>query len=554
MNESTKTVAFVGLAGVVALTVWFTWPASLELDPEDVRGQRLFPDFDDPLAATSMDIVEFDEATSTVRPFQVAQLDTKDGKKRWSIPSHEDYPADAEKQLADAAAGLMGLEILDMTSDKPGDHELYGVIDPDLKTLEAGAAGVGTRVVMRDTNGKELLALIIGKEVPDRDGLRFIRRPGEDQVFTTAVRTDKLSTKFEDWIEEDLLKLNTFDVKQIEILDYSFNELKGIPEIRGQMTLEYDDTGDPKWKLTDDRAVKDRKWVVLPRDETEELDTSRLDTLKNALDDLKIVDVRRKPEGLSSNLREAKGLRIDAEARESLATRGFHLLPVGNEQVELFSNKGEVRCLMKDGVEYALRFGEIAIDSRTESSDEESESNSSGLDRYIFVMVEFNPEPIPKPELEPLPEVEEKPAADVKEDDKPAEDKAEEEADEKAAEKADEDESTGEEPESKPDPKAERERIEKENQRKQDEYDEKIKKGKDRVNELNARFADWYYVISDEVFQKIHLDRDAIFKKKEKDENAEEDSGEHDHAHDEAASPAGPLDELDKLRDGPDSP
>ena len=36
------------------------------------------------------------------------------------------------------------------------------------------------------------------------------------------------------------------------------------------------------------------------------------------------------------------------------------------------------------------------------------------------------------------------------------------------------------------------------------------------MDELNARFADWYYVISDEVFRKIHLNRDDLIKKKEK--------------------------------------
>ena len=40
-----------------------------------------------------------------------------------------------------------------------------------------------------------------------------------------AVKTDKLSTKFGDWIEKDLLKLNTLDIKQMEIRDYSVDPL-----------------------------------------------------------------------------------------------------------------------------------------------------------------------------------------------------------------------------------------------------------------------------------------------------------------------------------------
>ena len=68
--------------------------------------------------------------------------------------------------------------------------------------------------------------------------------------------------------------------------------------------------------------------------------------------------------------------------------------------------------------------------------------------------------------------------------------------------------------EKKPDFKAEHDRIVKENKRKQDEYDEQIAKGKARVKELNERFADWYYVISDDVYNKIHLTRNQAVRKK----------------------------------------
>lgn len=51
---------------------------------------------------------------------------------------------------------------------------------------------------------------------------------------------------------------------------------------------------------------------------------------------------------------------------------------------------------------------------------------------------------------------------------------------------------------------AERTAIEQENKRLQDEYDATIEKGKKRVAELNERFGDWYYVISNDVYKQIH--------------------------------------------------
>ena len=48
---------------------------------------------------------------------------------------------------------------------------------------------------------------------------------------------------------------------------------------------------------------------------------------------------------------------------------------------------------------------------------------------------------------------------------------------------------------------AERKRIEDENQRKNDEYQELLKKGDEQVKELNLRFGDWYFVVDDERVQ-----------------------------------------------------
>src|SRR5262249_41642241 len=63
---------------------------------------------------------------------------------------------------------------------------------------------------------------------------------------------------------------------------------------------------------------------------------------------------------------------------------------------------------------------------------------------------------------------------------------------------------------------AERKRIEQENQHKLDEYQTSIKKGQESVKDLNLRFGDWYFVVSDDVYRKIRLSRDKVVKAKEK--------------------------------------
>ena len=59
---------------------------------------------------------------------------------------------------------------------------------------------------------------------------------------------------------------------------------------------------------------------------------------------------------------------------------------------------------------------------------------------------------------------------------------------------------------------AERERIKKENERKMNAYATSGRRPRLKKAELNARFADWYYVVSEDVYKKIHLVRSDIVK------------------------------------------
>jgi hypothetical protein len=597
MNENAKTLTFVGVAAVVALIALLSG-RSLQTSPdEDLRNQLLYPDFKNPRSATSLEIVKFDEKQGTIRPFKVAEVSRK-GKTRWSIPSHEDYPADAKDQVAAAATALMGLKVIEKVSDNEGDQQEYGVVDPDPKMLKLGATGVGDRVLMKDKDGKELLALIVGKEVPDRPGLRYVRKIGESGIYIVEAKTDKLSNKFEDWIEPNLLQINTMDLKDLLVRDYAIRTTnRGLAIIhRGRMDVGYNDAGEPHWKMVNDEkfAVDEKsptggKWEPVKVPAGDVLDVAKLDQLKTALDDLKIVDVSRKPAGLSTDLKVAADFATNEDAVESLQEKGFFPAQVeDNGPAELFSNEGEIRLAMKNGVVYVLRFGQVAgagasakknakSKDKTKDDAKDQDKKGTGLNRYLFVMAEFDPALIPKPVLEaviePKKEAEKKPDAEKKaEAPKPGEKKPEEKKPEDKkpdAKKPEDKKPDAKKPEEKkPDPKkaeadkkaqeAERSRVEKENKRRQEEYDQQIADGKKKVAELNARFADWYYVISDDVYRKIHLGHDQLLTKKAKKSAAKGGQGmpavDADPAHpaDAPKEPGTPVGELEKLKqEGP---
>ena len=578
MNESTKTLSFVAAAAVLLLGAYMLRPAPI-VEAQDDMGKEFFPDFQDPLKAASLEVVEYDDLNGMVRPFKVARVNGV-----WSIPSHENYPADAENQLKQAAVSVMGLKKLNKVSDSPADHVTYGVIDPDAAKLESGAStGMGKRVTLEDKDGNKLAQFIIGKKDADQPDLHYVRVPGQDRVYLAKVKTDKLSTKFNNWIEEDLLKLNPFDVKEVVINDHSVDEVRGAILQREIAVVDYDNK-ESKWKLMDLKAFdpKTGKWKETKLAADEELDTQKLNDLKTALDDLKIVDVVHKPPGLSKDLRVAEELATDPTTRKALMRKGFYLVPTP-DGVELFSNEGETRCGLTDGVEYVLRFGESAGQGREDEDDdaqsagadkdgaEKKDANKDkGVDRYIMVTARFREDLIPKPELTPLPEGSDdtsgKPPKDgaasapraeetllaLADDARPialaqaakggaakaaqpsaaAKSSAKAPADDKPAA---EEKPAAEQTPAEVDPDAaaeaaekaniakaaERKRIEEENKRKEDEYKKKVEAGEKRVKDLNGRFADWYFVISDKTYQKIHIGRDQLVKKKAAEGEAE---------------------------------
>jgi hypothetical protein len=519
MNESIRTLIFVAVGAVVALAAYKSRP---DLAPDEpgvglVTGTPLFPDFKDPLTARRLEIKQFDEATARVTPFEVRQQPGGN----WVIPSHGDYPADAESQLKAVAEVLTDLKIIGVASDKDfedkkKEHELFGVTDPT--NVDVGAKGVGTLIAMQDAKGNDLLRMIVGKEVAAAANQRFVRKPSEDLVYVTTIDLAKLPTEFDKWIEKDLLKLSTFDVSRVKIKDYLVLQTQsGRMQLvqRLDADLSYD-TSKGEWKVEELATHSRGQKVPAELQAMEELNKKKLDDLRSGLGDLKIVDVRRKPEGLGNSLRVSSE-KLPPDQRRDLTELGFYPYEAPGGTLDIFGANGEVVVDTKDGVEYVLRFGDIAPQVATASPAKKPAKDKSAAEdeqikvhRYLFVTTQLAPSILVGPQLEPEPAgpepaKDQKPAeGDTKEGDKKEENAAKTDA-KVADQKSDEEKAAVVDP-----LQAERERIKKENERKSNAYRDQRKKAEARVKELNARFADWYYVVSEDVYKKIHLVRSDI--------------------------------------------
>ena len=366
MNELKKTLIFCAAAVVLSAASVFVDPGTITPEVFDDQGEPFFAEFTDALAPKAIEVIDYSEATATARPLKVEFKDSK-----WTIPSHHNYPADAEDRLAKTSAALMELRRDITVSDRIEDHSEYGVVDP-LDQKVTSLAGRGKRVTLRDEDDNVLADFVVGRTVPGKPGYRYMRVPSQRRTY--AVKTDAdVSVEFNDWIETDLLKLSTADIRKVSINSYSINEQRGILENVEKLTL----------------TKKDNKWIMSGRGTPKE---NKTDALASALDNLRIVDVQPKPANLTRDLKTRQGIQLSMDSVMSLRQKGFFMTANG----QLFSNEGEIIVDTANGLQYTLRFGEIASTGPGASGSGEAAASAGAEDepeaaedvrRYLFITV-----------------------------------------------------------------------------------------------------------------------------------------------------------------------
>ncbi len=354
MNSFNRTLTFLGVAGaslLLAIVVSSVSGPSLVDGFEDV-GQVFFPDLEDGVA-TELVVSRFDTELEEVQEFAVKQND--DGL--WVIPSHHDYPAEAEDRLARTATSMLGIRKLGQISRSKDDWERYGVADPQaevsLQNADSEDDGKqdprGTRLILRDNAGNALVDLIVGNSPEGKPGQYYVREPEKNSTYIAEMSLD-LSTRFGDWIEPDLLKVDQPDVKRVLVNSYSVDEQRG--EIVQGEILDFQKDDSNSWELDGLDT------------ETEQTKASAVTDLVRNLDELRIVGVRPKPEGLNADLTVSPEVAQNPLLRQVLqadmARQGFFIARGPDNAVQLVSNEGELVAGTTNGVRYTLYFGEIA--------------------------------------------------------------------------------------------------------------------------------------------------------------------------------------------------
>jgi hypothetical protein len=460
MNRSTLILVVTALVGVGG--AWSMRPKPLPPAAYEDTGEPLFKEFTDPTLATFLEVVTWDEESAEVVRFSVEQ---KEGK--WVIPSHNDYPADGTERMGKAAASFIDVKKDLYYGDNAADHAKFGVLDPD------GAEGKGDergkRITIKDAAGTLLVDVIVGKEVESKQGMLYVRYPGEKRVYASKLEIN-ISTSFTDWIEKDLLRVERDEIVQVVYDPYKVDEEQG--KVLGREPIIANVAEGDKEEWTVDAATKVPEGKVV--------DSMKIKQIATAVANVKIVGVRPRPELNEMPVQMAVGI---------LQPKGF-FVSMGQEGPQLFGNEGQVSVATKDGIVYTLLFGEVTYESglaltaggeegkegkappdeEKKKEEDKKEGEDAGAEgeeaktanRYMFVNVSYDPSRDKSSAIEEEPE-------------EPAE---------------------GEEKKDEP-PKL---------------------KGPQRAEQLSKRFGSWFYVISDSSFKQIHKERDEMFKDAPKDE------------------------------------
>jgi len=416
INETKRTLIYLGVAvlsvGAATATHYLSRPKP-DVEYQGVGGE-FYPEFQDPTTAQVLRVVAYDPDTAAAKVFKV---EYRDGK--WRIPSHHDYPADGKDRLARTAASVIGMTKTALVSRLKSDQARYDVVDPE-DTDATVLTGRGQKITIAKNDGTVLAEYVVGKQAEGQTDVYYVRgtkTEDNNAIYLAKLKLD-LSTKFSDWIEPDLLKVDRDKLLDTRSDSYSIDDTQGVL-VPGEVTELKRKTSTDPWKL------------IGMNDKTEELKTDVVNQIVNNLDSLRLVGVRPKPQGVNPDLSIDKRIADSRELvfalRSDMANRGFYIASDRRGgATRLVSKEGEFEAGTNEGLRYALHFGQIftgtefdietglSKDAKSKDGKKEADKKSAAGDskaadkkepvkkgRYLMIYAAFDPKLVGEPPVKP---------------------------------------------------------------------------------------------------------------------------------------------------------
>ncbi len=384
------TTLLMAIVAAVASTMAWNYAPRNEVTETNIRiGQPLLEgdaayDTGD---VSRISIMKYDRKQDSAKRIELARV-----AGSWVIPDKSDFLASNAERISGVIDSLRDKEILDMPSDQQNDHEEYGVVDID----ESGAnrIGVGAKLILEDARRNPLAQVIVGNSADD--GIqRFIRFPGQPQVYVIEFDENLLTTDFTQWVDGDLLRFGNQQAQFQQLLEaieinYYFMDKRNTQRDSGKSHVYkariYQQDGDWLYDL----------WVP---DDSQQLDDSptlsgesiNLDPLRKLLTGIfafQLRDVQRKAAETAQDLAEP------AESNslkhfDWLKPRGFQHAGFQNNQHQFDSLAGSIRIRYRNGNVDTLAIGDLAgLDMQ----------NRNDINRFLLVTCGLDESVIPEPE------------------------------------------------------------------------------------------------------------------------------------------------------------
>ena len=455
MSDSRNIVTGFFLISAAALSVaaYVVYPKAVSTGMEEQVNKPLF-EFE-PKSVRGLSIVKYDQDRNTFDEI-VMENSLVNG---WQIPSKFDYPVDSAEKLVYTASSLSGLIVLAIASEDPTDEETYGVVEP-AAGLKAGQEGVGVKVSLKDRSKQEIASVIIGKEVKDQPNNRFVRIPGQRFIYICEYDPSILKTDFFSWINPKVLNWSgQWTVSKLAIDNYSSTK-SPILEVKQSYQAGL--------------ALEQNQWTTLSfvdaenKDAKPNLNVAELERIRLALENFEIQDVVRKSPGLAKSLKERTGIPVTFAVMSNIEKLGFF---VDEKSKKELGAGGALSFTSNVGIRYRMLFGALLTASVTgKPNDQRCVMVSADVDESKFPMP-VNPDDARKQGGE-------------KKNDPPKPN------------------GMGCEPGDLQDDDDERE-ARRQYQIKLEERNEKIAEAKKVADQINNRFANWFYIIDNKLYQAL---------------------------------------------------
>lgn len=364
MNSAFPTTALMGIlaAATIAVAVYF-YPKTAEIVVDAKVNQNLFETYETN-DVRSISITQYSEDSNRIEQFRLRRKG-----ERWVIPNVGDFPATRIALIGEVAKSLLDRTVLSLATKDEQGHVEYGVVDPNEAGNSPNRSSLGMRVDLLDRNKGDIANLIIGKAVPgSSDGVPryYVRIPGQPAVYELEVPKQIFRTRFQDWVDPNLMELpppgsTEISISEINVDQYRLDSEKIAGSDRDSMYRCGFEIDQAKLKKLMFEAFEDGEFKEqeLTQPQQQEVASTLM-----SIGNIRYIDVVGKPKAVAKLLRTpAKA--IDTEAFKPLEQFGFRI----GKEGEIEGSNGEVSVATTDGVRVRLLLGSIAQRADSESLD-----------------------------------------------------------------------------------------------------------------------------------------------------------------------------------------